>query len=138
MLPACTTVWGGARVEDLDRPLNDLQRVAARSMPLGLRRTSTNGREFFSKYFLAKSGEFKAAEEGSERRYAQILVLGDRRPYTIQIIVHVERLTTTFGSGGYSEIGQDNELAQVVRRRFLNELHKRREDTNIIDDFRVF
>ncbi len=124
-------------VADLDRSLVDLQRIAARSMPLGLRSTSPNGREYFSNYFQTVDRKFKPADTEKERHYAQVLVLGDRRPYNIQILVHRERKSSTAVSG-YEEIGLDLGLARAVRKRILSQLNKRREELNVIDDFRVF
>ena len=139
LLAAGCSSRGTLRVSDLDRPLLELQQVAAHSLPLGLKSTSANGREFFSRYFVAnlKERKFKPAENSPERRFAQILVLGDRRPYTVQIVVHVERRDTD-RAGGYSEVGTDVTAAEVIRRRFSQKLSERREDLNIIDDFRVF
>ena len=124
-------------VNDLDRPLTDLQRIAAKSMPLGLRNTSPNGREYFSNYFQAVDRKFKPAEKENDRSYAHVLVLGDRRPYNIQIFVHKERKSTQAVSG-YEEIGLDVGLARTVRKRIIAQLNKRREELNVIDDFRVF
>lgn len=129
----CST-RGTLEVANLDRPLTDLQSIAARSMPLGLRRTSANGREYFSNYFLAADRRFKPADKGPERSYAHILVLGDRRPYDLEILVHRERLE----GSAYVEFGLDQRIAKVIRSRVVQELTKRREDLNIIDDFRVF
>ncbi|MGE0762903.1 MAG: hypothetical protein AB7N80_06465 [Bdellovibrionales bacterium] len=128
---------GGLTVGEVDRPLSELQHIAAKSLPLGLRTTSANGREFFSNYFVAAGRKFKAAEKLRERKYAQIQVLGDRRPYKIQVYVQNER-TDAASQTGYSNVGTDLGLAKVIKRRVQQQLNKRREDLNIIDDFRVF
>ena len=128
---------GGLTVGVVNRPLADLQHIAAKSLPLGLRKTSPNGREFFSNYFVSTDRKFKAADKAPERKYAQILVLGDSRPYTIQVYVQVERLDKSTLSG-YSVVGTDVRIAKVVKKRIQSQLNKRREDLNIIDDFRVF
>ena len=121
----------------MDRPLADLQHLAAKSLPLGLRKTSPNGREFFSNYFITNGRKFKLADKGPERRYAQILVLGDRRPYTLDVVVQIEKVDAN-APGGYSIVGTDVGIAKVVKKRLQSQLNKRREDLNIIDDFRVF
>jgi hypothetical protein len=125
------------------RSLADLQKIAAKSMPLGLRQTSPNGREYFSDYFIASDRKFKPAEKSPVRSYAHVLVLGDRRPYVIEVLVHTEKaskaaMAASGNTTGYEEIGLDKGLAKVVRKRVLQQLNKRREDLNIIDDFRVF
>ena len=104
-------------------------------MPLGLRKTSPNGREFYSNYFVVDGRKFKSADKSPIRRYAHILVLGDRRPYNLQILVHVEKGPQ---GQGFREVGTDQRLAKVIRNRVVQQLNKRREDMNIIDDFRVF
>jgi len=129
---------GGVKINDLDRALLDLQGIAEKSMPLGLRKTSPNGREFFSNYFVTEKRKFKPAEKLPHRMYAHILVLGDRRPYTMQIIVHKEKAATGRGASGFEDAGMDQGIAKVIRKRVVQQLTKRREDMNIIDDFRVF
>jgi hypothetical protein len=126
------------QVEGLNRPLADLQKIAARSLPLGQRKISSNGREFYSNYFVALAHEFKPADSLSNRNFAQILVLGDRRPYAIQVVVYREQFSNELSGGGYRTSGTDQTLAHVVLNKINRELNKRREDLNIIDDFRVF
>lgn len=107
-------------------------------MPLGLRKTSPNGREFFSNYFVTEGRKFKPADKLPQRMYAHILVLGDRRPYSMQVIVHREKAVAGRGATGFEDVGTDQGIAKVIRRRVVQQLTKRREDMNIIDDFRVF
>lgn len=128
---------GRLTMSDVDRPLAELQKIAAKCVPLGLRTTSPNGREFYSNYFQAHDRKFKSADKQPERRYAQITILGDRRPYKVEVTVLVER-TDTSSLTGYSAVATDLGLADVVKNRVLQQLNKRREDLNIIDDFRVF
>ena len=133
LLISCSTP-GGLTVPDVDRPLLDLQRIASKSLPMGLRSVSTNGREYFSKYFIVVGRKFKSAEKLVERKYAHLLVLGDRRPYTIQVIVPIEK-----SIGGKTVIiGTDSAVAEVIRKRIRQQLTLRREDPNIIDEFRAF
>ena len=134
-LVSCATK-GAVSIPDLNRPMADLQRIAAKSLPLGLRKQSANGREFFSHYFETKNRKFQMAQRGGERRYAHILVLGDRRPYKIDVVVHLERVDPKTKT--YVEVGADLRLAKVIRQRIAQHLSKRREDLNFIDDFRVF
>lgn len=135
-LSACVTP-GGLTVGVVDRPLADLQHIAAKSLPLGLRSTSANGREFYSNYFTTTDRKFKPADKLPERKFAQILVLGDRRPYTIEVAVLIEKVDSK-SVVGYSVVGADKGIAKVVKKRVQSQLNKRREDLNIIDDFRVF
>ena len=130
--------WGsGVRIENLERPLNEIQKAASTSLPLGQRRVEKSGMEFFSRYFLTKGRKFLPAETAPVRYYAHVYILGDRRPYVIEVFVKREKRVSPRG-GEYVEDGTDQELATVVQRRIQQQLSKRREQVNIIDDFRVF
>jgi hypothetical protein len=134
-LVGCTTTPGAVYIENLTLPLVDIQKVIQESLPVGKRIESLNQREYYSEYFVEKGGEFVAATGEPYRRTAQISIFGDRRPYKIEVIVMVERR----GSGGnYTPVRPDEGMARVITRRIQSTLHKRREDRNIIDDFRVF
>lgn len=133
----CSMFGGGLKVQNLDRPLSELQRVAVASLPLGLRRTSPNAREFYSHYFIVRNREFMAPENAPERAYAVIYVLGDRRPYTMEVSVFRERREGSAGQR-YGSPTLDLGLAEIVKHRVEEILSQRREDRNIIDDFRVF
>lgn len=71
--------------------------------------------------------------------YAKVVVLGDRRPYDLEVfVVRERRVATGQGPGSYETVGNDQRLAKVVMARITESLAKRREDRNFIDDFRVF
>jgi hypothetical protein len=56
-----TTPWYASRIDNLDIPLQLLQKHVVATLPLGLRTNSVNGREFFSKYFVpSKKGNVAA------------------------------------------------------------------------------
>ncbi len=44
------------RIENLNKPISDLQKIVISGLPVGLRSQSTNGREFYSQYFVNKEG----------------------------------------------------------------------------------
>ncbi len=133
-ITGCATS-GSSSVNNLDRSLLELQSIASKSMPLGVRKTSPNGREFYSNYFVVDGRKFKPADKSPTRRYAHILVLGDRRPYEMQIMVHIENSSQ---GQGFQDAGIDQGIVKVIKSRVVQQLNKRREDMNIIDDFRVF
>lgn len=134
LLSSCAS-YGGQRIEAVERSLADLRKIVTQGLPLGMRTVSTNGREFYSKYFVVKDREFVEADNAAGRSYAVIYILGDRRPYAIEVVVHNEEINQ---AGQYVRIGKDQRIAEVIRRRLLKELSKRREEINIIDDFRAF
>ena len=126
------------RIQALDWPLVDLQGLVVAELPTGLRTTSANGREFYSKHFILDGPRYKLAGDAVDRYTAQVTVLGSERPYDLEIVVTHERRVIRSGSYTYIEIGHDMSLARELEYKFKQELTKRREDRNIIDDFRVF
>lgn len=134
-ISACST-RGEIDLGEQNRSLMDLQKVVEASLPGGRRSVSSNARTFTSNYFgVKKDGTFEAAPEASTRYAAQVVINGDRRPYTVKVIVFKEKRSS---DGEYDQLGPDEGLGRVVSRRIQKALHERREDRSIIDDFRVF
>ncbi len=138
----CTTTIGNrrsSRIESLDLPLHELRAVASSVLPTGQRAISPNGRELLSRHFILEGAKgYKPAGDATERYFASILVLGDRRPYDIEISVTLERRVLRGNQFTYIVEGYDTRLAKELEKKLRIELTKRREDLNIIDDFRVF
>src|SRR5436309_11738079 len=78
-------------IRNVDWPLQDLSALVAFELPTGLRTTSPNGREFYSKYFVLDGPKYKLAGDAVDRFTATITVLGDSRPYDIEIYVTKEK-----------------------------------------------
>lgn len=92
-----------------------------------------------SHYFLVGKTKFLPPINSEKRYYADVLIRGDRRPYSIEISVFHQVMQKTNGAiGRFETIGQDRKLSEMVRKQIVEHLSKRREDLNIIDDFRVF
>jgi hypothetical protein len=126
-------------VNDIDWPLAELRTVAASILPVGQRAISPNGRELLSKHFILEGARgYKPAGDATERYFASVLILGVRRPYDVEILVTLERRVLRGNQFTYIVDGYDYKLAKELERKFRQELTKRREDLNIIDDFRVF
>ncbi len=123
----------GELIKNVNRPLRMLQDVASQTAPGGVRHVSTNQRVFTSKYFPPQGAWSKDAENESERAFAQIFILGDRRPYTVEVRAFVE----TKEGGDYRQT-RAPELAQRVAQRYQSLLANRRKDRDLIDDFRPF
>lgn len=132
---------GGEQIKDLDQPLLDIQKAVEARLPLGKRMTSPNGREFYSRYFTVVDGRIQPGDHATDRFYAHVFVLGDQRPYLVEVLVKRERRVGRQGSdvsNQYEEVARDVRLARLIAKRIQQTLSKRREDRNIIDDFRVF
>ena len=129
---------GGIRIENLNIPLVDVQNAVVNSLPLGKRSVSSNGREFFSKYFVVVKKKPRPASRLRTRYYAHVHVQGDRRPYAVEGVVRKEVLQKNAIGLKYSDVGINSRFSKVLMRKIKENLSKRRENRNIIDDFRVF
>lgn len=148
LLLSVATVLGGCAsfstpkyalvIKEVDWPLHDLCSLVASELPTGLRTTSANGREFYSKHFILDGPKYKLAGDSTDRYTATVTVLGDSRPYDVEIYVTREKRVLGEGGFTFNETGHDMELAHELEFKLRQELAKRREDRNIIDDFRVF
>lgn len=126
------------RIKNVDWPLQGLCSLVVSQLPTGLRTTSPNGREFYSKHFVLDGPKYKPAGDALERFTATVTVLGDSRPYDIEIfVIHEKRVLKKTGFD-YAEVGHSLTLAREIEYKIKTELAKHREDRNIIDDFRVF
>ncbi|MEQ1664222.1 MAG: hypothetical protein ABL927_02475 [Bdellovibrionales bacterium] len=134
LLSSCATN-NEAKINDLSVPMPELQKIVIASLPVGQRSESTNGRNYVSKYFISEKGTFVDGSESAKRYYAEIEIQGDRRPYSIQVNVYKEQKIA--GSNTTSSI-ENKGLARVIIRRIQSLLYKRRDNRNVIDDFRVF
>ena len=129
-----------ASLDDLDDPLSVIKKAVEDSLPLGVRKVSRNGRTFFSNYYLIARGKYVRAATFKTRYYAKVTILGDGRPYDVNIDVYKE-LKVGRSDGvtlDYQYQGSDERQANRLARRISKKLTKRRKDLNIIDDFRVF
>lgn len=137
----CATPFGSVRQSELDVPLKKVQYAVVTSLPLGKRKVSPNGREFFSHYFKpGKRKRWTRASRSRYRYYAHAYILGDRRPYTVDIVVYKEERVRQ-GPGlpsTYRRVGTEEGLAKFILRKVNRRLTERVEERNIIDDFRVF
>ncbi len=141
VITGCSILGSGrytVRVTELNHPLQLLQKLVVESLPRGHRTNSPNGREFMSKYYQVIKGSYKDAEDSVDRFYAHVAILGDRRPYVIEIKVLQEERVLQGESVGYERVGYSLRLAKELEKTIRLRLTKRREDLNIIDDFRAF
>lgn len=125
-------------IKEIDWPLPQIRMAIAAQIPIGQRTISQNGRELVSEYFVPARDGFKEGDQATNRYYVQYTVLGDRRPYDVEILVTHERRTLKGNDFVYTTYGHDDRLTAELAERLRKELSKRREDRNIIDDFRVY
>jgi hypothetical protein len=123
-----------AKIKGVNLPYQTVRKVVVSSLPLGLRQESMNGRELYSGYFSPKDWEDDATEK-AERAYAKAIILNDSRPYDVDPKVYKEHKVK---GSTYSALGEDKKLTQQLVDRIREGLADRRDDRNIIDDFRAF
>ncbi len=104
---------------------------------------SGNSREWTSHYFVIDDGHTaskkKNLDHAPERAQAQILIMGDRRPYKLDIVVWVEeRQITPDGMVTYKRVRKDQEVASQLADQIDDFLVKSRDNRDLIDDFRAF
>jgi len=99
------------------------------------RSLSQNGRELESKYFDKKNQPIEKMDMARERFYTHVTVLGDRRPYDIQVEVLVEGRVE---NGQFELVDRDDGRAAVLAEKIRVALNQSRDTRNVIDDFRSF
>lgn len=131
-LAACTS---RPLINDVMVPYGSLKALIASTLPGGVTHESVNGRELRSAYFSPADFNPEAAGDKNERAFADVTILGSSRPYQIDVKVYRQRR----GAGGrYSRPVPDEALAQRLASFIKESLAHRREDRNVIDDFRAF
>ncbi len=130
-LVACTS--GTYRISEQNLSLGEVKRIIT-SVIGDPRILSENQRTFYSRYF-SRTGDSKFdPERAKERLYAKVVVLGDRRPYDLEVEVMVEERA----GKGYQEVGTDAVEAKKLGKDLRSRLNQGRNERNAIDDFRAF
>lgn len=141
-------------IEDLDYPLMDIQKGVGESLPGGVSRVSSNQREYTSGFFRTNVYDKQQSEKKSkghvpmERAYAKALILGDRRPYSLEVSVTIQNRLDDSGfnpknpldiqGGNFEDDRQDDRLAERIVINIREYLVKRSRTKNLIEDFRPF
>ena len=132
LLSGCQT--GGVFLRETPLSLSETRRVITIAIgePRGV---SQNGREILSKYYDRKNKALEKMDMVRERYYTMVTVLGDRRPYDVQVQVLVEGRTP---EGGFEQVERDDDRAAVIAEKIRIALNQSRDNRNVIDDFRSF
>lgn len=130
ILQSCAT---NAPIQNVTLSYNAVKTVTVNTLPAGLRLESSNGRMLTSGYFDPQT--LKAARYGAKvQAYVVVTILGSSRPYSIDVHAFTEEKT----EDGYVNRGEDLDLTDRLAERLRSALANRREDRNVIDDFRAF
>jgi hypothetical protein len=137
-LLACSSAQ---KATEVNHSLNAINAAIEKELSMGIQGTSENRREYYSKPFLVKQSDEAQLDGLRERGLAKVYVLGDRRPYTVEVEVSIERAKVPKNGNEkdleYSFLRYDKGLAKKLLRNILNTL-ERAENKNFIDDFRPF
>jgi hypothetical protein len=102
---------------------------------VGIRGRSANGRELVSKYHSPNGDGYDYAATSAERAYSKLKILGERRPYNLQVHYIVEERNS---KGIYQIKKYDEGKAQKVLKSLIDYLVTRPDREDFIDDFRPF
>ena len=120
-------------IQNVSLSYNAIKTVVVSTLPAAVRRESSNGRTMTSGFFDPVT--LKPEKPNSKvHGYAVITVLGSSRPYNIE----VKGFTEEKDKDGYEPLGENRELSNRLAERLRAALADRREDRNVIDDFRAF
>ena len=134
ILASCAT--NSAQIQNVPLSYNAVKTVVTRTLPGGIVRESGNGRTMTSGYFdpetLKQENEKKPLKLHA---YMTVSIFGSSRPYNIDVKGFTEQ---RLKDGTYEDLGEDPALTDRLAERLRTALADRREDRNVIDDFRVF
>lgn len=99
------------------------------------RAVSGNGRELYSKYYDKKGQPIERMELAKERFASHVIILGDRRPYDIEVEVLVEERDE---DGRFQVVEKDEDMAHPLADKIKKTLYQSLDSRNLIDDFRSF
>jgi hypothetical protein len=125
-----------AQIQNVPLSYNAVKTVVKGSLPGGIMRESDNGRTMTSGYFDAETLKVENEKKPLKvHAYMVVSIYGTSRPYAVDVKAFKE---VRAKDGVYEDLGEDPELTDRLAERLRNALADRREDRNVIDDFRVF
>jgi hypothetical protein len=132
LLSSCRT--GGVILRETPLSVSETRRVVV-SVIGEPRSVSQNGREILSKFYDRRDKAIVKMEMAKDRYHTHVTILGDRRPYDIQVEVLVEGRNA---EGSFDVIGRDDNKATTIAEKLRQSLNQSRDTRNVIDDFRSF
>lgn len=124
----------GVFINDSPAALTDIRKafVSVMGEP---RSGNYNGKEILSKYHDKRGRAEEGLDKAKSRFFTKLSILGDRRPYKIQIEVFHEVLVAP---QEYEVIDEDLDQAQKIADKIQGVLNQSLKGRNVIDDFRAF
>lgn len=124
-------------INDVMVPLNSIREVIRATVPMGIKSESMNGRELKSGFFKSEDFE-EVSEDDRIRAYALVTILGERRPYQIDVKVIRELRERVKGEVKFKSLGVDKRSTARLVEMIKEALANRPADRNVIDDFKPF
>ena len=138
----CSTTQRSAStvvIDEVKAPLRRIMQSAAYALPGGILKSSENRRVFKSRYIDLNGNRWDVLSKSKHRSSIEISILGDRRPYVIEVSAIVEeRKSDSPLDQSFEEVGQSRKLAEKIAGKLANHLEDRRKRRNLIDEFRAF
>ena len=140
-LVGCSTA---TKSEDLNFPLSSIFKLIQENIPSKLAHRSENGRElYFEPYLLPlvyrSTLEYPRRVPPPERVRAKAVVLGDSRPYTVEVEFTLEkRVALKNNEGVYAPAFRLDKYEADFLKQLYENLVKHSKKQNLIDDFRPF
>lgn len=97
-----------------------------------VRSISQNGREIYSYYHDRSLKGFEVTAKTKERLYTKVVILGNRRPYTVSVEVHVERKDRE--TKKFVDIGLDDGLSRKRALVIKEMLNQSRDESATFDE----
>jgi len=109
------------------------QHRVATTLALGqVRSVSQNGRVLLSYYHDRSLKGFQVTAKTTERLYTKVSVLGNRRPYTVSVEVHIEQKDPE--TNRFIDIGLDDELGFKRALAIKEVLNQSRAESSAFDE----
>lgn len=137
-LVSCAT--SSHKTRPLKYSLSSVKQAAKKNIPAKVSHTSPNGREIYFELFpmpdkYAKRKGYTKDGKFLEKAKTKVVVLGERRPYEVEVTVKVMSLGT---NGKYYFHRESKPFARFLAKKIEQALVKRHEKLNLINDFRAF
>lgn len=130
---------GGPMYGPVDKSIVEIRKSIVKAVPVKINYANKDSREYRSVPFVRYGTKIKEATSELERAYALIYIRGNKRPYTIEVVVAVEEAEAPNSiQKSFKVIGYDERIAKIILARLKADLNKGRDDSNLVDDFKIF
>lgn len=131
---SCVSKTKSVRIQNVNQPLRVVHLAAQYALTGAILKKSENGRLYFSKYHLP--GKDLAVSHNGKLQRAQVIIaiLGDRRPYVLEVSYRVEK----YDNGKYRLDYYDKSQAQKYMDLVNEYLASRPDGVDVIDEFRPY